>query len=55
MIKVNRALNVAELESLLNKIRPDDPFPRIIVDTNGTALAEPEYTIIWNQAQIDPN
>lgn len=55
MIKVRRATSVSELEQLLNKIRGDDAQPLIIVDRQGDDTREPQYTVVWNQFEIDPD
>lgn len=54
-ILVRRAQNVRELEELLNKIRADVSDPKVIVDREATDTREPQYTVIWEKIQIDPD
>ena len=55
MILVRRATSVSELQALLNKIRGDVADPLILVDKQGTDREDPQYTVVWQQGDIDPD
>ena len=52
MIRVKRAADPADLESLLNRIKPDDPSPEILVDTVSDGVRSPGYTVIWREGDV---
>jgi hypothetical protein len=49
MTKVKRVRGAKPLEVFLNKIKPDDPNPQVLVDNLNADDDDhtPQYTVIW--------
>jgi hypothetical protein len=52
-IRVKFATSRTDLKDLLNRIAPDDPRFRVVVDRMADATAGVRYVVIWEKGDVE--